>query len=171
MERRLDYKKVGFFISLLAFSYISTEMFIIFVRFNSEEIFRFINIAGTDFIIGIVVGLGVFIQGANYYLLNRKLTEWELFVLIIKLLLLVGPFIYLTDKSILTKLIENKDDNFVDIYTVFSTFGFFILFNQIVKLVKKSVKYYTEVVADKEDRLTIAITIVGVIVSLIALFR
>lgn len=171
MEERVNYRKVGLIISLVAISYITTEIGIILVRFNSDLIIKFVDNASVTFINGIVIASSVLMLGINYYLLDRKFTGRETFLMITKFFLLIVPVSFLTSENNIFKLIENKNRDFIMLYEVASTVAFYILYSQIIKLVKNFAKYYKATIAEKEDRLTIAITIIGVIISLIALFR
>lgn len=171
MEERVNYRKVGLIISLVAISYITTEIGIILVRFNSDLIIKFVDNASVTFINGIVIASSVLMLGINYYLLDRKFTGRETFLMITKFFLLIVPVSFLTSENNIFKLIENKNRDFIMLYEVASTVAFYILYSQIIKLVKNFAKYYKATIVEKEDRLTIAITIIGVIISLIALFR
>lgn len=171
MEERVNYRKAGLIISLVAISYITTEIGIILVRFNSDLIIKFVDNASVTFINGIVIASSLLMLGMNYYLLDRKFTGRETFFMITKFVLLIVPVSFLTSESNIFKLIENKNRDFIMLYEVASTVAFYILYSQIIKLVKNFAKYYKATIAEKEDRLTIAITIIGVIISLIALFR
>lgn len=165
------YKKVGIMIILLTISFISSNITTMFLKIYSEEIQRFFTLVGDGYFMTTIIAITMLILGANYYLKNRLTTGKEDFKLMGKSFICLLPIIYISSPGSIESIVSNEVLWFSITYTVISTVSFLLLYSQLIKLIKNLMKILLEIVTEPHDRLSVAITITGVVISLIALLK
>ena len=142
---------------------------IILIRLNIERIKSLLHFIGPVMLTGIVLASVILVQGVNYYLKNRELTLKETLIFLSRMVAMSLPAFILTDMKNLD-LLKNQD-SFTIISSLFLyTIALYILYKQLIRLIKNGTAYYKTIVKKRVDRLTISVTILGTIISLIALF-
>ena len=170
MENHNYHKNVGFEIILIVSSYITANIVIILIRLNIERIKSLLHFIGPVMLTGIVLASVILVQGVNYYLKNRELTLKETLIFLSRMVAMSLPAFILTDMKNLD-LLKNQD-SFTIISSLFLyTIASYILYKQLIRLIKNGTAYYKTIVKKRVDRLTISVTILGTIISLIALFK
>lgn len=170
MENHNYHKNVGFEIILIVSSYITANIVIILIRLNIERIKSLLHFIGPVMLTGIVLASVILVQGVNYYLKNRELTLKETLIFLSRMVAMSLPAFILTDMKNLD-LLKNQD-SFTIISSLFLyTIALYILYKQLIRLIKNGTAYYKTIVKKRVDRLTISVTILGTIISLIALFK
>ncbi len=156
---------------MLFLSFLTASIAIIFIRVYSDKIIKIVQFIGEVYLLGMTLAFVIIIQGVNYYLKNRELTLKETFIFIARLTIITLPLTILSSTSSLSILVENKSSGLViTIVTIFAA-AFYLLYEQLFKLVKNLIIYFMKSVKDEKDRLTISVTIFGLLISLIALFK
>ena len=129
-----------------------------------------LHFIGPVMLTGIVLASVILVQGVNYYLKNRELTLKETLIFLSRMVAMSLPAFILTDMKNLD-LLKNQD-SFTIISSLFLyTIALYILYKQLIRLIKNGTAYYKTIVKKRVDRLTISVTILGTIISLIALFK
>lgn len=170
MENRNYHKNVGFEIILIVSSYITANIVIILIRLNIERIKSLLHFIGPVMLTGIVLASVILVQGVNYYLKNRELTLKETLIFLSRMVAMSLPAFILTDMKNLDML-KNQDSFTIISSLLLYTVALYILYKQLIRLIKNGTAYYKTIVKKRVDRLTISVTILGTIISLIALFK
>lgn len=171
MAESNGYKTRGLIIVLLAISFISSNITIIYMKLHSNKINIFFDLVGESNLTALFVAFITLILGANYYLKDRLTTGKEDLFLLVKGYISLSPILILSVPGVIENIISNEQTWLAIFYIVICTISFFVIYLQLFKLGQNIIKKYLTIVVKADDRLTIAITVIGLIISLIALFK
>lgn len=165
------YKKIGILIILVSVSFISSNITIMFLKLYSDEVRNFFALVGDWYVTSTLLGVSVLIQGINYSLKNRMTTSKEDFALLANIIVGLLPIVVLSSAVAVESIISNEMLWLTFFYLFNTTVAFLLLYYQLMKLAKKLMDNFLKIVPDPHDRLSVAITITGVVISLIALLK
>lgn len=165
------YKNRGLIIIILGLSAFSASFSVIFIKLYHSEINAFFSLVGDNYVLIMLISSILILLGANYYLKNRLTTNKEDFKIMGKAFVSLMPILIISTPGIVEIIINNEVTFYIFLYFITCIVAFYYLYWQLLKISKGLLRKFLESVTDKKDRLSVAITIVGVLISLIALFR